>query len=382
MIFHPLPISGLDSTVEGSVVDDHQLFVYPSLHMAKVTNDIKSKAGLHLMNTDNEFTDSSGDESFTTEQSERFRKPGDTGTTGGETERTVYCGYTSCSHKQVMMGNEKSKFIACNSCFTCYCSKTCKRMHWGEHRKSCFFGRINVYLKTIIRKCERDAKFNAMLRAYALKNYRGSSGRGCVTLSFNSPSEAKEMASSHTTTDKLKLQPTYSTIESVVKKNKQSKHSKVLCQSLLDYDPEQEFVVNISIRIGKTRTSNAKKRTSNVVRCERISSLELGAPEDSLSSYYIRTFCLPRVTSVEYMNDVEVRRYYCKELSFSLKRCGVRLKLDYPEAYEKLSRYVGDERAFLPIVLYGQKSGKNYKCILHQGKYNPSEEARGEGVLV
>jgi len=215
-----------------------------------------------------------------------------------------------------------------------------------------------------------------------LKNYR-LHGRGCLSLSFNSPSEAKELTSTRVSEKPTTTTPTYSTIENVVKKNKQSKHSRVLCQSLLDYDPEQEFVINISIRIGKTRTGNSKKRTSNVVRCARISSIELeNLNNKALSSYYIRTFCLPRVAAVDYMNDVEARRYYCKELSFSLKRCGVRLKLDYPEAYEKLSRYVEDERAFLPIVLYGQKAGKNYKCILHQGKYNPSEEARGEGVLV
>ena len=419
---------GMDSTVEGSVVGD-QLFVYPSLHMRNLdgssTGVIKSKAMMsspsllyhqqhpsqsssrqHTMM--DEFSDSSGDESFTTEQTDRFRQTrssngiNDTAGVGsnkkvdGKTERTVYCGYGSCSHKQVMVGNERSKFIACNSCFTCYCSKTCKRLHWSaEHRKSCFFGRINVYIKTMVRRCERDVKFNAQMRVFALKNYRAH-GRGCVILSFNSPSEAKEMASGRNGTGSSSDKTTqnqgsytsysYSTISDVVKKNKQSKHSKVLCQSLLDYDPEQEFVINISIRIGKTRTTtnsgSAKKRTSNVVRCARVSSLESGVSEDSFSSYYIRTFCLPRVAAVDYTNDVEVRRYYCKELSFSLKRCGVRLKLDYPEAYEKLSRYVEDERAFLPIVLYGQKSGKNFKCILHQGKYNPSEEARGEGVLV
>uniref|UniRef100_A0A7M5UNX0 Apical junction molecule ajm1 alpha/beta domain-containing protein n=1 Tax=Clytia hemisphaerica TaxID=252671 RepID=A0A7M5UNX0_9CNID len=358
---------GIDSTFEGSIVDD-QMLLYPSLHTN--ANDIRSKAMI------NEFTDSSGDESFTTEQTDRFRQQIPT----SATERTVYCGYTGCSHKQVMVGNEKSKFISCNSCFTCYCSKTCKRMHWLDHRKSCFFGRINVYIKTIVRKCEKENKFNSFLKTFALKNYRAI-GRGCVVLTFNSPSEAKEMTSQKA--ERLAHQPTYSTIDNVIKKNKQSKHSKVLCQSLLDYDPEQEFVVNISIRIGKTRTSNSKKRTSNVVRCARISSIEIPDLFDkALSSYYIRTFCLPRVAVNDYMNDVEVRRYYCKELSFSLKRCGVRLKLDYPEAYEKLSRYVEDERPFLPIVLYGQKSGKNYKCILHQGKYNHSEEARGEGVLV
>lgn len=361
--------TGLESCLEGSIVDD-QVFLYPSMH--KPTKDAKNKP------LGEEFSDSSGDESFTTEQSDRFNR-----LTSRETERTVSCGNPPCSRRQHIIGQQKSQFISCNSCFTCYCSKTCKRMHWKEHRKTCFFGRISVYIKALIRKCERDAKLNADLRHLSLHNHQ-LKGRGCLLLSFDSPSEAKAAAVSEGKA--LLTTPTYSIIDTIVKKDKKTKHSRILHQSIIDYDPEQEFVVNISIKIGKTNTSGSKKRVSNVVRCARISMLSRedanGVPSKLLSSYYIRTFCLPKVAVVEYMNDTEVRRYYCKELSFSLKRCGVRLKADYPEAYEKLCSYVEDEKPFLPIVLYGQRSGKNFKCILHQGKYNPTEEARGEGVLV
>jgi len=102
---------------------------------------------------------------------------------------------------------------------------------------------------------------------------------------------------------------------------------------------------------------------------------------DNISqSYVIRTFTLPILD--DNFNDRETRRYYCRELSFSLKRCGVRLKNEYNDCYEKLCAYVENERMFQPLVLYGKKDGRNFKCIIYPSDMHHTSEERGEGVMV
>ena len=315
---------------------------------------------------------SSGNESFSAEDISSRRSMRSI----SANKRTVLCGNPPCSKQQIMVGYERSKFVSCQSCFTCYCSRTCRRTHWKEHKHTCFYGQVSSYIRSLIRRCEKDPNFNGHLKGLAVESFN-IFGRGCLMINFSSPTEAKLALVSKTTI--IAASPIYTCIDNIKRDNRQSL---VLQQTLQDYDPEQEFVLNITIGVSKKERSTRNKK-STVVKCARISILSENMTVycDSLS-YLIRTFSLPKESGDAVLSDIDARRFYCREVSFSLKRCGVRLKLDYPDAYEKLCQYVERDVLFLPLVLYGQRDGRNYKCMLYPGAINQSEEAHGSGVLV
>lgn len=352
---------------QGSIVDD-ELYIYPSLHLRTSRN---STPKCHEDNSD-----SSGGESFSTEYHDNYSD-----LRLKESERTVYCGNPPCSKQQVMVGHERSLFTSCPACFTCYCSRSCRRANWQDHKRICFYGRISYYIRSLITRCEKEPKLNTQLHSLAAESFN-IFGRGALFVNFDSATDAKIALVSKTTA--LTTSPVYTPEGNMQNDNAQNRHTRFLYQTLQDYDPEQEFVINISIVIGDSKEIPKKNRKSTVVRCARIPILPANTSTfgHNLSSYVIRTFSLPKTIGEDFISNMEARRYYCREISFGLKRCGVHLKTEYPDAYEKLCRYVEQGVVFLPLVLYGQRDGRNFKCILYPESVNKTEEAHGEGFLV
>ena len=352
------------SRFEGSIHDD-EVFFYPSLHLPT------SRENTRIINSN---SDSSDDESFdilSPQRNNRFSI---------DIERTVHCGNPPCSREQVLQDDQRSNFTSCPSCFTCYCSRACRRQDWHEHKRICFFGRLSYYIRSLIKRYEKDFKFNSTLKAAAVESYE-TFGRGCLSIVFENPTEAKlALISKHAI---LTRTPLYSTIEAVRCDN--NKHSHFLYQVLQDYDPEQEFVVNISIALNpKTSTSKRKYKSSSIVRSARIPMIEpISILYGNLSSSYtIRTFTLPDIVDTIVANDKKTRRYYCREILFSLKQYGVRLKADFKDAYEQLCLFVEHDILFPPLVLYGLKNGRNFKCIVYSTETHDDDFIHGEGALV
>ena len=100
------------------------------------------------------------------------------------------------------------------------------------------------------------------------------------------------------------------------------------------------------------------------------------------SSYTIRIFTLPDILDTTVTNDKKTRRYYCREILFSLKQYGVRLKADFKDAYEQLCLFVEHDILFPPLVLYGLKNGRNFKCIVYSTETHDDDFIHGEGALV
>ena len=352
------------SRFEGSIHDD-EVFFYPSLHLST------SRENTRIINSN---SDSSDDESFdmlSPQRNNRF---------SSDIERTVHCGNPPCSREQILKGDQRSNFTSCPSCFTCYCSRACRRQDWHEHKRICFFGRLSYYIRSLIKRYEKDFKFNSTLKEAAVESYE-TFGRGCLGIVFENPTEAKlALISKHAT---LTRTPLYSTIEAVRSDN--NKHSHFLYQVLQDYDPEQEFVVNISIAVNpKTSTSKRKYKSSSIVRSARIPMIEpISILYGNLSSSYtIRIFTLPDILDTTVTNDKKTRRYYCREILFSLKQYGVRLKADFKDAYEQLCLFVEHDILFPPLVLYGLKNGRNFKCIVYSTETHDDDFIHGEGALV
>lgn len=298
-------------------------------------------------------------------------------------EKTLICGNTNCTRGHVLGRNDRGKLTACPSCQICYCSRICRHNHWPEHKETCLVGFVNFYVHTFFRRCEKDVHINEYLGNMAQGAYQ-TFGRGCIMIRFQSPSEIEYNAISCGLN--LSMQPVYKSYKRVLNENKAHRHIHVLCQNMKDYDPDQEYVLSIFVWIGG-EYGMEENTYAAVVRSARISINS--SPEgfdDSILPYGIRTFSLPtaiyRVDSSEV--DMETRRYYCKEIAFGLKRYGVHLKSEYPEAYEKLYRYIDQGVLFTPIILYGKRNNRNFKCILYSGKIEEktTSEYYGAGAFV
>lgn len=297
------------------------------------------------------------------------------------------CGNPTCTKQHAMSseGSDSLKYTSCPACNICYCSRSCRHSHWPEHKETCVVGFVNFYVHTFFRRCEKDIYVNTYLRKLAHTAYQ-IFGRGCLTMTFKSPNDIEYDAVSPGT--ELSTQPTYKDFKTVLAENKPYRHLHMLCQNIKDYDPDQEFVLDIFVYIGNMSSCEkgklSEKNHTSIVRSARISVVKLLNPDygEAILSYGIRTFSLPTSFQGENETDVETRRYYCKEIAFGLKRYGVHLKSEYPVAYEKLYRYIDKEVLFSPIILYGKRNNRNYKCILYSGELKKSQEYCGAGAFV
>ena len=304
--------------------------------------------------------------------------------------RLISCAFGPCKNKDFVDWSQRSQFTSCVSCFTYYCSKECRKAHWKEHKLTCYYGRINYYTKALLRRFETNSDINENLSRLALEGFQDS-GRGCVLITFSSPMAAKFFLVAGTNV--FVKDPAYATLNEVMSGGIVTKHQVLLQQTLQDYNPEFEFVVNLTVFVGKQNQVVASNRSrfnsSALLRCTKIplSSIFLSSdcgpyPE---TSYDIKVFYLPRSKNHHFVNETEARRYYCRDVSYGLRKYGVFLKRDHPEAYDKLCLYVEHNIEFVPITLYGQSNGSNYKCIIFPEGFSESAgtmELQGRGMLV
>ena len=305
--------------------------------------------------------------------------------------RIISCAFGPCKRKDVVDWSQRSQFTSCVSCFTYYCSKECRKSHWKEHKLTCYYGRINYYTKALLRRFETNSKINERLSRLALEGFQGE-GRGCVLITFSSPMAAKFFLVSGTNV--FVKDPAYATLNEVMSGGIITKHQVLLQQTMQDYNPEYEFVTNLTVFVGKQNqimsSSRSRFNTSALLRCSKIplnriflsSDCETPYPD---TSYDIKVFYLPRSKKHHFINETEARRYYCREVSYGLRKYGVFLKRDHPEAYDTLCLYVEHNVEFVPITLYGQANGSNYKCVVFPEGFSGSSgtlELQGRGMLV
>lgn len=282
----------------------------------------------------------------------------------------IKCSNPRCEREEILFTGEKTTYTSCPACFTYYCARTCRRMHWSEHKKVCFFGRINSYIRSFIYLCHKKESLKFQLSQTAKDGYK-KKGRGSVMVTFASAQLARKFMTSGCTF--FPSPPTYSSLVNVRAEGVISKHKISLMQHVQDYQPEEEFVLNLAIIAGKMEDLPAnpvpRRKVSTVLQVIKIplsSKLKETPPAASLPNdpnTEIKVFYLPKCSRHEFVTDNEARRHYCRNISKNLKQYGIRLKHDYPDVYEKLCRYVDQNIHFTePLTVYGNHGKKIVMC--------------------
>ena len=285
----------------------------------------------------------------------------------GEYEPEVYtCENQLCKKQDILLGPEKTSYKSCPACFTYYCSSECRKLHWPSHKQSCYFGRVNTYIRSIIRLCQRREDLSMYLSQLARDGYN-KKGRGVVMAIFNSPELAREfITKGHDAFSGRK--PTYSSLAELHREGIISKHRVALMQAVRDYEPNQELVFNIAV----VATNNIpivpapRYKLNTVLHCIKmpLNDLIVARQPRDYDKVETRLFALPKCSRHEFVNEMEARRHYCRNLSKNLRQYNIKLKEDYPESYRKLCMYVEHNISFEPMTVYGQRSGLRYKCVI------------------
>jgi hypothetical protein len=285
----------------------------------------------------------------------------------GEYEPEVYtCENPMCKKQDILLGPEKTSFKSCPACFTYYCSSECRKLHWPSHKQNCYFGRVNTYVRSIIRLCQRREDLSMYLSQLARDGYK-KKGRGVVMAIFNSPELAREfITKGHDAFSGRK--PTYSSLAELHREGIISKHRVALMQAVRDYEPNQELVFNIAV----VATNNIpivpapRYKLNTVLHCIKmpLNDLIVARQPKDYEKVETRLFALPKCSRHEFVNEMEARRHYCRNLSKNLRQYNVKLKEDYPECYRKLCMYVEHNISFEPMTVYGQRGGLSYKCVI------------------
>ena len=281
----------------------------------------------------------------------------------------IKCSNPRCEREEVLFAGEKTTYTSCPACFTYYCTRICRRIHWSEHKKVCFFGRINSYIRSFIYICHKKEALKFQLSKAAKEGFKRK-GRGCVLVTFASAQSARKFMT--TGCSFFPSPPTYSSLMDLQAEGVVSKHRVALTQHIKDYAPEEEFVLNLAIIAGKTENLPAnpvpRRKVNTVLQVVKI-PLSSKLKEETVPSppsepnTETKVFYLPKCARHEFVNENEARRHYCRNISKNLKQYGIRLKNDYPDVYEKLCLYVDQNIRFTePLTVYGNQGKKIVMC--------------------
>ncbi|PFX33832.1 uncharacterized protein LOC111333587 [Stylophora pistillata] len=281
----------------------------------------------------------------------------------------IKCSNPRCGREEALYAGEKTTYTSCPACFTYYCNRMCRRIHWSEHKKVCFFGRINSYIRSFIYLCHKKEALKFQLSKAAREGFKRK-GRGCVLVTFASAQSARKFMTTGCTF--FPSPPTYSSLTDLQAEGVVSKHRVALTQHIKDYNPEEEFVLNLAIIAGKMDNlpeSPVPRRKVNtvlqVVKVPLSNKLkeEIAPSPPSEPKTETKFFYLPKCSRHEFVNENEARRHYCRNISKNLKQYGIRLKNDYPDIYEKLCLYVDQNIRFTePLTVYGNQGKKIVMC--------------------
>ncbi|KAK3508896.1 hypothetical protein QTP70_013717 [Hemibagrus guttatus] len=163
-------------------------------------------------------------------------------------DETMMCSNNKCRRTETLF-NACLYFKSCHSCYTYYCSRNCRREDWAIHKESCLYGRIGSICRHIIKYCRETADVHKAFSRIAKVGYL-SRGRGVLFLSFPNPGSSTNFLQYGL--ESLLMSPTYLSIRELDSyMDNLGDYCKELQEAGKDYDPNECFLLNVSIAVGE-----------------------------------------------------------------------------------------------------------------------------------
>ena len=281
----------------------------------------------------------------------------------------VTCDNPVCK-RETNLKEARKFFKTCHSCFSYYCSRSCRKVHWEAHKKVCIYSRINSACKHVIKAINRDPHMQYQCSRLARRGYL-SRGRGCVIFAFPDISSTEDFLFHGM--ECLWVPPVYVCLKELPDATMLGTKLDLLTQTCFQYNPELKYVIHVAIVIPPKLPTRPvpRKRESIIQKCAKLRlspahmhPKPLDAPTDHPS-----TMILTAVPGNKHEYDQDGRK--TRELCFiniqrKLRQRGVSLRHHYPIVYNKLIDFVSDAKHFSPLIIYPTdgRTAKRFMCVI------------------
>ncbi|KAG7251893.1 hypothetical protein CRUP_015419 [Coryphaenoides rupestris] len=263
-------------------------------------------------------------------------------------------------------------FKSCHSCYTFYCSRNCRRDDWETHKGNCLYGRISSVCRHTLKFCRESAEIHKAFSRLAKAGYL-SRGRGVLFLGFANPGTADNFL--QVGLECLLMSPTYLSLRELDGfKDNLGEYCKELQHAGNEYDPNECFLLNVSIAVGELAPKGPSPRVQvPTVRKYAKVSLASSSPDKKLfkKDSDMETLILtPPPGTPDIDQDGEEGRK-AREVCFvniqrELRTRGVFLRHEYPKIYTQLCDFVESNKRFTPTTIYpiDKRTGKQFMCMI------------------
>lgn len=284
---------------------------------------------------------------------------------------TMMCSNNKCRRTETLF-NACLYFKSCHSCYTYYCSRNCRREDWDIHKGSCVYGRIGSSCRHIIKHCRETVEVHKAFSRIAKVGYL-SRGRGVLFLGFPNPGSSSSFLQYGL--ESLLMSPTYLSLRELESfKDNLGEYCKELQEAGKEYDPNECFILNVSIAVGEQLPDGPSPRNhAPTVRKYAKVALASFSPERKVNKKEgdMETLILtPPPGTADIDKEGEDGRK-AREICFiniqrELRIRGVFLRHEYPQVYQQLCEFVESNRRFTPTTIYpiDKRTGKQFMCMI------------------
>lgn len=284
---------------------------------------------------------------------------------------TMMCSNDKCRRTETLF-NACLYFKSCHSCYTYYCSRNCRREDWDIHKESCLYGKIGSVCRHIIKHCRETADVHRVFSRIAKVGYL-SRGRGVVFLGFPNPASSSNFLQYGL--GSLMISPTYLSLRELASfKDNLGEYCKELQEAGKEYDPNECFILNVSIAVGEQMPNGPSPRNqAPAVRKHAKVALASFSPDSNVhkKESEMETLILtppPGTTDIDKEGEVgrKAREVCFINIQRELRIRGIYLRHEYPQVYRQLCEFVENNRRFTPTTIYpiDKRTGKQFMCMI------------------
>ncbi|CAB1416872.1 unnamed protein product [Pleuronectes platessa] len=284
---------------------------------------------------------------------------------------TMVCANKKCNRIETMF-NACLYYKSCHSCYTFYCSRNCRRDNWETHKETCLYGRVSSVCRHILKFCRESSDIHKAFSRVAKAGYL-SRGRGVLFLGFANPDTADNFL--QVGLESLLMSPTYLSLRELDGfKDNLGEYCKELQQAGNDYDPNECFLLNVSIAVGELVPNRPSPRVqAPTVRKYAKVSLASSSPDKKIikKDSEMETLILtppPGTPDIDKEGEAgrKAREVCFVNIQRELRTRGVFLRHEYPKIYNQLCEFVESNKRFTPTTIYpiDRRTGKQFMCMI------------------
>lgn len=284
---------------------------------------------------------------------------------------TMMCSNSKCRRTETLF-NACLYFKSCHSCYTYYCSRNCRREDWDFHKENCLYGRIGSVCRHVLRICRENAEVHKAFSRIAKVGFL-SRGRGVLFLGFPSPGSADNFLQYGL--ESLLMSPTYLSLRELDGyRDNLGGYCKELQEAGNDYDPNECFLLNVSIAVGEKVPNRPSPRVQvPTVRKYAKVALASSSPEKKIlkKESEMETLILTPPPGMADIDKEGEEGRKAREICFiniqrELRTRGVFLRHEYPKIYQQLCEFVESNKRFTPTSIYpiDKRTGKQFMCMI------------------